>query len=223
MELYYVISIIDRSRAEKMIELHKEAGITVAIANLALGTARKSQLDLHELEATEKTVINAVATGPSMKQLMKNAKRKLYIDIPGNGIMMAVPMKSVTGSKTLGFMTQGQNVGGNAMPNMKVVNELIVVILNEGHSDMVMDAAREAGATGGTVLHAKGTGSANAEKFLGVSIAEEKDMIYILATNKKKTGIMKAINEKCGLGTEAGAISFSMPVSEVAGIRRLDD
>jgi nitrogen regulatory protein PII len=222
MELYYVISIIDRSRAEKMVALHKEVGINVCISNLGRGTAKKAHLDLHELEATEKTVINAIASGPSVKQLMKNAKRKLYIDIPGNGIMLSIPMKSVAGSKTLEFMTKDQTVGGT-VPKMKVNNELIIIILNEGHSDSVMDAAREAGATGGTVLHAKGTGSANAEKFFGVSIAEEKDLIYILAPSKKKSDIMKAVNEKCGVGTEAGAVSFSLPVSEVAGIRRIDD
>lgn len=222
MELYYVISILDRNRADKMVALHKEAGITVCLSNLAVGTAKKDHLDLHELEATEKTVINAVASGPAVKQLMKSAKRKMYIDIPGNGIMLSIPMKSVTGSRTLEFMTQGQTVGGT-VPKMNITNELIVIILNEGHADTVMDAAREAGATGGTVLHAKGTGSANAEKFFGVSIAEEKDLIYILAPSKKKAAIMKAVNEKCGLGTEAGAVSFSLPVSDVAGIRRIDD
>lgn len=86
-----------------------------------------------------------------------------------------------------------------------------------------MDAARGAGATGGTVLHAKGTGRTASEKFFGVSLAEEKDLIYILASSSKKSEIMKAITSNCGTGTKAGAICFSLPVSEVAGLRRLDD
>lgn len=106
---------------------------------------------------------------------------------------------------------------------MNFEHELIIVILNEGYSDFVMDAARNAGATGGTVLHAKGTGKSRSEKFHKVSLAEEKDMIYILATAKKKAEIMKAINQDCGTDTKAGAICFSLPVSEVAGIRRLDE
>ena len=59
---------------------------------------------------------------------------------------------------------------------MEFNHELIVVILNEGYADLVMDAARAAGAGGGTVLHAKGTGSKRGEKFFGVSLADEKDM-----------------------------------------------
>ena len=101
--------------------------------------------------------------------------------------------------------------------------ELIVVILNEGHSDMVMDAARSAGAGGGTVLHAKGTGGIGTEKFFGVSLADEKDVIYIVASGKEKAAIMNAINKEAGPSTKAGAISFSLPVSDVAGLRRLDE
>ena len=64
---------------------------------------------------------------------------------------------------------------------MDFSHELIMAIMNEGYSDTVMDAARSAGAGGGTVLHAKGTGRARAEKFFGVSLADEKDVVYIVA------------------------------------------
>lgn len=101
--------------------------------------------------------------------------------------------------------------------------ELIVVILNEGYSDMVMDAARSAGAGGGTILHAKGTGAIGTEKFFGVSLANEKDVIYIVAGGREKAAIMNAINQDAGPATKAGAISFSLPVSDVAGLRRLDE
>ena len=96
---------------------------------------------------------------------------------------------------------------------MEFNHELIVVILNEGYADLVMDAARAAGAGGGTVLHAKGTGSKRGEKFFGVSLADEKDMV----------SIMRAINENAGPGTKAGAICFSLPVSSVAGLRERDE
>ena len=108
-------------------------------------------------------------------------------------------------------------------PDMQFEHELIIVILNEGYSDMVMDAARSAGAAGGTVLHAKGTGKTKTEKFFGVSLAEEKDMIYIVSAAGKKSDIMRAINKNAGPETKAGAICFSLPVSEVAGLRKFDE
>ncbi len=101
--------------------------------------------------------------------------------------------------------------------------ELIYVILNEGHSDEVMDAARPAGAMGGTVISAKGTGIRQAEKFQGLTLASEKEIILIVARSTAKAAIMRAIIEKAGLHTKAGAICFSLPVSQVEGLRRLDD
>ena len=46
------------------------------------------------------------------------------------------------------------------------IYELIVVICNIGYNDMVMDAARQAGATGGTIIHARGTARKETEDFL---------------------------------------------------------
>ncbi len=222
MELYYVFSIVDRSESKKLISILEGLQLSVIISNLGRGTAKSEHLSLYDLEPSEKAIVVTVANASSAKQLIRQAKRKLFIDIPGNGIMMTVPIKSVGGGRTLAYISDGQSLGG-ALPDMEFEHELIVVILNEGHSDTVMDAARAAGAGGGTVFHAKGTGRAKSEKFFGVSLAEEKDMIYILAPTGKKTAIMKAITSSCGAGTQAGAICFSLPVSEVAGLRRLDE
>ena len=222
MELYYVLSIVDRNRAKEMLDIHESLQLSLALTNLGKGTATSEHLLLYDLVETEKAIIGTVASDASVKQLIKTAKRKLFIDIPGNGVMMVIPMKSIGGGRSLAYLTDGQTLGGET-PDMNFENELIIVILNEGYSDMVMDAARDAGATGGTVFHAKGTGRVKSEKFFGVSLAEEKDMVYILAAAKKKSAIMKNINQECGPGTRACAICFSLPVSEVAGIRKLDD
>ena len=222
MELYYVLSIVDRRRADELLAIHNELHLSLVLTKLGKGTAKSEHLSLYDLEPSEKAVIGTVASAASVRQLMRAAKLKMFIDIPGNGVMMAMPMKSVSGGKNLAYFTSGQILGGTA-PNMNFEHELIIVILNEGCSDMVMDAARSAGATGGTVLHAKGTGKTKAEKFFGVSLAEEKDMIYILTSSGRKSGIMQAISRDCGPETPAGAICFSLPVTEVAGIRRLDD
>lgn len=216
MELYYVVSIIDRDKVKTLLEIYEELKVTVVLENLGRGTATKEHLLLYDLQQTEKSVVNAIATKATFEKLLETAQRRMMIDIPGNGIFMSVPIKSVSGGKCLSYITEGQEMGGS-IPGMKFENEMIVVILNEGYSDMIMDAARTVGAKGGTVLHAKGT--ARSEKFHGVSLADEKDMIYILAPADKKSDIMRAINENCGTHTEAGAICFSLPVSEVVGLR----
>ena len=221
MELYYVIAITDHDRGEAMNALYRAAGLRGILSMPGRGTATSEHLAIYGLDATEKYVISAVGNRSEVEGLIKSAKRKLFIDIPGNGVMLTVPLKSVAGGKTLAYLTDEQKTGG--APRMDFEHELIIVILNEGYSDFVMDAARAAGAGGGTVLHAKGTGGTRGEKFFSVSLADEKDMIYIIAHKDEKAAIMRSINEQAGPGTKAGAICFSLPISSVADLRAREE
>ena len=222
MILDLVAAIVDRDKAKYMADVFESHKLPLVLAMLGRGTASSEVLDLYGLEAKEKALLMTVAGADMTKQLIRAAKRKLFIDVPGNGIMLAIPIKSVGGGKTLAFLSGGAAPDG-AAPEMKFDYELIMAVINEGHTDPVMDAARSAGAAGGTVLHAKGTGGALSQKFLGVSLADEKEVVLIVSKACEKAAIMKAIADSCGVGTPSGAISFSLPISSVAGLRVLDD
>ena len=99
---------------------------------------------------------------------------------------------------------------------------MIVAIVDKGNTDLVMDSARGAGASGGTVVKGKGTGAEMA-KFFGMSISEEKELVYILALKEKRDDIMKAIMEKAGSGTDAHGVFFALPVEKVVGINAFED
>ena len=219
MILDMVMAIVDRDKAKLMAELFENHKLPMVLAVLGRGTATSEVLDLYGLEAKEKALLITVAGADMTKQLIRAAKHKLFIDVPGNGIMMAIPLKSVGGGKTLAFLSGGA-APDKAVPEMKFDHELIMAVINEGHTDPVMDAA---GAAGGTVLHAKGTGGKLSEKFLGVSLADEKEVVLIVSKAGEKTAIMRAISDQCGVDTPSGAITFSLPISSVAGLRVLDD
>lgn len=95
---------------------------------------------------------------------------------------------------------------------------LIIAIVNKGYSEEVMTAAREAGAGGGTVLHARGTGSAEAAKIFGITVEPEKDFIMILSTDEARGAIMMAIKQAAGIATPGRGICFSLPVDDVLGV-----
>ncbi|MBR6772760.1 MAG: P-II family nitrogen regulator [Clostridia bacterium] len=222
MELNFVVSVIDRSTVEIMSEIYRELDLPLVLTLLGHGTATSEQLAIHGLVASEKALVISVADGDKTSQLIKNAKRKLFIDIPGNGIMMAVPVKSIGGGKTLAYLTNNSTPSGNGTTCEKFDHELIIVVLNQSYMDDVMNAARAGGAMGGTVLHAKGSNAKTAEKFLGVSLANEKEVVLIVTKTEQKAAIMKSIMEQTGPNTPAGAITFSLPVSSVAGLREID-
>ena len=97
--------------------------------------------------------------------------------------------------------------------------EVVIALVNQGFSDVVMDAAREVGARGGTIIHARGTGTKEMEKKFGIIITPNKEMIMILVNVKIRDKVMSAIYKAAGLGTDGQGIAFSLPVEAVAGLK----
>lgn len=101
---------------------------------------------------------------------------------------------------------------------MKFQHECIVCIVNAGYSDAVMDAAKELGARGGTVVHARGTASQEAEKFFQITIQPDKEVVLILVPAEIKDDILHALYRAVGLKTPGQGIAFSLPVDGVVGL-----
>ncbi|MDR3365050.1 MAG: P-II family nitrogen regulator [Clostridiales Family XIII bacterium] len=102
-------------------------------------------------------------------------------------------------------------------PNETAVS-LIVTIVSKGYADIVIAAAKEAGARGGTVRYARGSGIHETERFLNFSIEPEKEIVLTMVKSAAAREIVTAIVDKAGL-TKAGAgISFVLPVTRVAGV-----
>ncbi len=101
---------------------------------------------------------------------------------------------------------------------MKFEHEVIFCIVNAGFSDAVMDAAKEFGARGGTVIHARGTANSEAEKMFGITIQPEKEIVMILVPSDIKNDILHALYRAVGLKTPGQGIAFAMPVNDVVGL-----
>lgn len=223
-KLYLMVTIVDRKIGKKYQSLYKENEHHVMFSSLGFGTAASEILNYLGLEATEKAVIFSVQEEEKWLHIKKQLQRKLRIDAPGGGIAFIIPLSSIGGKKSLQFLLEKQNYQKEEESTLKdTVHELIIVIANQGNIELVMDAARGAGAYGGTVIYARGTGMEKAEQFLGFSLASEKEMIFIVAQKEQKNNIMKAIMENAGFDSRAKSIVFSLPVTDTAGLRLIED
>ena len=221
--LYLMVTIVDRKKTRKFDEFYKDAGLVVSIVTTGDGTAADELLDYFGLDGSDKGVMFHFVTGDKWKEIKRRLQVEMKIDIPGLGIVFTIPMSSIGGKKALAFLTQGQEyVKGEESELKDTKYELIVVIANQGYTEKIMDAARKAQARGGTVIHAKGTGGKEAEKFLGVTLVPEKEMVFIVSRTERKNEIMKAIMEHAGTNTKAGSIVFSLPVTDTEGMRLMD-
>ena len=221
--LYWMITIIDRNQSRKFLSFYRNYGISVVLSTLGHGTAASNVLNYFSLEATQKAVLCAVVTDTVWNAVKKGLETIMQIDIPGTGVAFVVPVSSVGGKLQLQFITSGMPFTKGEESVLKDTKyELLVVVANQGYTETIMEAARRGKAAGGTMIHAKGTGMEGAEKFLGVSLAAEKELIFIVVRREQKNEVMSAIMEDAGIETRAGAIVFSVPVTSTAGLRLTD-
>lgn len=222
--LYLMTTIVDRKAVNKYLDLYQENDLNVMYLTLGYGTATSEILDYLGLDSKEKAVSFSVLEESSWDNIKIQLQKKLKIDAPGEGIAFTIPLSSVGGKKALQFLLESQDYKKEEESTLKnTVHDLIIVIAEQGYTNMIMDAARAAGAYGGTVVHAKGTGMQAAEKFMGVSLAAEKEMVFIVTKTEQKNAIMQAIMKEAGLDSKAKSIVFSLPVTDTAGLRLIED
>ena len=222
-ELYLLTTIVERRLLPKFITLYQERSVPTNLVALGHGTA-PAERSGYFMGGTEKAVVFSFVTRETWRDVKHGLRQTLRIDVPGVGVAFTVPLSSIGGPRELAFLTEGQSFARGEESVMKgTERELIVVISNQGYNEMVMDAARAAGAYGGTIIHARGTGMERAERFLGISLASEKDMTFIVAKTEQRAAIMQAVMREAGMETPAKAIAFSLPVSDTAGLRLMED
>ena len=229
--LSLIVTIVRKNLNEKFIDFFKLYGSSIVLSTACRGTASSAVLDYLGLEKVEKTIMFTFAKKEVANTILKELVYTMNIDMPGAGIGMSIPVSSVGSQSAMAFLEHGThesalNISSEVKeekPMTESQYSLIIVITNLGCTDMVMDAARSANAGGGTIIHAKGTGLDKAEKFFGISLSSEKEMIFITTLTKDKNNIMKAIMNNAGMKTEAQSVVISLPVDNVVGLRSLEN
>ena len=155
--------------------------------------------------------------------MLKKVKKELKLGTANSGIAFTMPLSGVN-NLIYRMLEQFEKEELKELKKKEeavmgeVRHSLIAAVVNQGYSEAVMDAARKAGAGGGTVVHSRRLGDTEAMSFWGLSIQEEKEIVFIVAGKEHKLKIMQAIGEKCGVHSEAKGLVVSLPIDNVIGI-----
>lgn len=221
----WLLAVAPRDRSEAYIDFLKRNGAGSVFGTLCRGAAKERTLDMLGLESTEKVLLSTLVPSASAKTLMRRLLTDMRIDAPNSGIAFTVNVSGVSGTSALRYLCGDRLIQEGEAGQMNEVNySLIIAIADRGQSELVLDAARSAGAGGGTMIYAKEIGSEHVAKFFGVSIAEEKEHIYLVVRAERRDAVLRAIMDKAGTRSEAHAVAFSLPIDAVAGLSiPLDD
>lgn len=207
----------------KGIGLFKEGNIPVQYVFHGQGTATSEVMDTLGLCGEEKYILVSVLPKVFADAMLVKLQKKLHLGLPGSGIAFTVAMSS--GSKRVIRLAETMQpeesqicLGRYESEMIEDGYSLIVVIVDQGFSEEVMDAARPMGASGGTVFHSRRIGNAEAMKFWGIRVQQERETVLILAKKEDKKPIMQAVCQQCGMNSEAHGIVLSLPVDGIVGL-----
>jgi len=210
-----IISIVERGEGKMLAKYYKKYGVPCQYKSVGMGTASSELLDVIGFGSTERDVLFSFAAKNTANALMYAINDDDEESVEAKGIAFDISLNGMNSIIASALMGKSQTSDGGEKMEYSGNNSLILVIVNQGYTDDVMNTAREAGARGGTIIRSRWVGEENIEKFYGISFQAEKEMIFIVATGEKRNAIMETINMKHGLEKEAGAMVCSFPIDHI--------
>lgn len=222
IQLNWLVTIVDRDKGSAVAEIYKQYHIGVQLIVLGKGTASSEIMDYLGLDQPEKDLVLSLVPATLAGEILSSLNETLHFSNPGKGIAFSIPLSGIS----VGMSRHLAEVSRKSMTAEKeeerivmdnLTHDLIIAVVEHGESDIVMKAAKTAGAKGGTVAKAREAGG-DAKKVFGITIQPEKELVMILVPNKDKQAVMQGICT--GFRTETGENLkvFSLPVDGVTGI-----
>jgi nitrogen regulatory protein PII len=222
--------IVNWDKAETISRVFEEEHVRFHFISKGRGTASSEIHDLLGIGATDKALIVCVEQEVLVPVLLKEVRKRLGYHTPGAGIAFVIPLsgintpllrvfkESVNKNEKINLNDEGETMPSGKKTAAVINNDLIIAVINHGYSEEFMNVAREAGASGGTVVHARGLTHEGPVKFFGIAVQEEKEIVLVLTSREKKLPIMEAVSRSCGITTKAEGLIFSLPVENVMGL-----
>lgn len=211
-----VFSIITRGKAKKYMKTLSEKGIAFHFQTTAFGTAPSEMMDIFGLGTNDKDIVISLAPENVINSYLLDENKSLGGSFEYGGLMICLRLSAISRiTAELVTRASGDNAleGGKKKVKDTQKHQLVLVSVNQGYIDAVMETAKTAGAMGGTVLRARLAESGMMEQ-LGESVQAEREIITIFAPAGTASKIMEAINKEHGVTTEANGIVLALPVDK---------
>lgn len=216
-----LISIVNRGDDEALSEILNDFSVALTFSCMGMGTARAAVLRYLGIGTSEKDIMISLIPESDEDAILNEIRMKMSLHLVGRGIAFTVPLSAISEIVANGLVSAAALKTVNRRKTMKDKDrnyDLIVAAVAEGYVDDAMEAARRAGAAGGTILRARSINNEKVEQFVGISINEECELLLIVAQRDEKISIMNALSESVGLKSDAGGILFSVPIDKTVGI-----
>ena len=216
--LAFAVAVVDVGKGEKILSVFREEHALLDYVCMGHGTARTEMLDLLGIGETAKAVVFSLVEKSQAQRILVRLGRELQMRYPGRGIAFTIPVSGI-GRRWHTLLTQAEEQEENRMNKSEQTGfDVVVVIMERGYTNTAMDAARKAGARGGTVISARGIAENEVKRFFGIEIQAEKEIVFLVVKSEEKQAVMTELMRAVGTRTRSHGLVLSLPVSGAIGL-----
>lgn len=215
----FLITITDVNREKKLNDVFDRAGVHFRFHAHGQGTAPSAILDIFGFSGRTRLLTASLLARQNVPKVFRLLEERLFFSENGRGIAFTIPVTGLQ-NRIAGVLRSDLPEPQTTEGGKQTMTDhcAIIASVRSGFSDDVIDAARAAGARGGTILKCMRDSSEQIAKQFGVAIKQEQEFVLIVTTRAQKKDLMAAIAEKCGTKTEAQGILFSLPIDATLGL-----
>lgn len=202
--------IVSSGQGRRVLKIARRLGAPGGTILLGKGTAR-GFLDFLGLTDVRKEIVHIIAGRVIARRVLKGLDEELALSKPNHGIAYTTKVVALAGSRNCGDDATGDE-------EVPIMFHAITTIVEKGNAELVIDAAMKAGAKGGTIINARGSGTHETKRLFYMDIEPEKEMVLILAEVEKTDAIIEAIREGANIDEPGRGILFVQEVQRALGI-----
>ncbi len=214
-----LVSIVERGKGSDIIEYYKPFQLLYHSQASGRGTAASHLLDIFGFGTAERDIVLTFGARDAVQQLIYHLKDEDRSKLNIQGIAFSLRLSGMSAIMAI-CLSRIDDMAAerreDIMLEQRNPHSLILVTVNQGYVDAVMETAKAAGAKGGTIIRARGVGEGEIQKLAGITLQSEKEMLMIVAQNEERNAIMEEIDRVHGLRSPAQAMVVSMPIDYTA-------
>ncbi|MGB4492903.1 MAG: P-II family nitrogen regulator, partial [Halanaerobiales bacterium] len=209
-----IVTVVDFGLGSKVIKTARESGISGGTIFLGTGTVDNRLLEILSLDHVRKEIAIMVTESSVAYEALDKLNEKFHFDKPNHGIAFIIPVSEVYGTRD----SVSETIIKKDRGDENTMYKAIFTIVDRGKGENVMDAAKSAGAKGGTIINARGSGIHETEILFSMPIEPEKEVVMILAKNEIVDNISSAIREELKIDEPGMGIMFVLDVNKTYGL-----
>ena len=206
--------IVNFGSGSGVVKIAKQNGVSGGTILLGKGTASSHFLNVLGLSDIRKEIVLMITNESTGYSALEQIDKNFHFQKPSHGIAFTMPIASAFGISNCTNKNNLESCGVNTG-----MYHSIIIIVDKGTGESAVEIATKAGARGGTIINARGSGTNETSKLFQMEIEPEKEVVLILSKNVATEGIVSALRDQLEIDKNGSGVIFVQDVSKTYGLQ----